>query len=728
MKKFLTVALSALMIVQSFAVFAASYGNVGTDLTLDVKTQDAEYAAEATIEAGDEVDFKATVGMADVQQQFLDAVAEGDAFLDGYYSDDADKAEAAKSDMRNTTFSSGDFQFTLTYPTAISLPKTIVEGKELSGFNEEAKLGFEEVKRVNTVKGATSTLTITLKVKESATIGDFEENIEEYLGEMSFEGTGVAISKIGTYAITGNMEGEVTAVFTFDNKIGEINREITFTGKEDAVATINVNAMTYTVAGTITGIDEGTEVTAKLVKGTTEVEVVVNEDGTFELASVDLGTYNLVVTNGTKTVTVVIDVKDDVNVDVALPVENISTVIENTTTEASAGTDVVVGQENISEETVVAGAIVEAGADGSVEVKTSIFDVIDEVITAINEKAEEIIENFNAEKNKVEPLASAKTEVIVKDNAGEEIDKKSVNELDEGNAMHFAMKFPTSGKKDFAIIKSTNDGDTNNVVALEEDTTNSGLPGTFYVDEENDMIHIYSADATADFAVAYTEVEEEITTETPEEDDDDDDRKPVRKPAGVRNDKVTPITPDNVTLPFVDVAETDWFYNSVKYVYENGLFKGVTETTFEPDTAITRGMFVTVLGRKSGIIDGEVAASDYTDVATDEYYAAHVKWATENGIVNGYGDGTFGPNDIITREQMATIILRYNNFLGKGSAGGLDVELPFADVDEISEYAVDGVMYCYKDSIMMGKSDDIFDPKGDATRAEVAAVLERLAK
>ena len=340
------------------------------------------------------------------------------------------------------------------------------------------------------------------------------------------------------------------------------------------------------------------------------------------------------------------------------------------------------------------------------------------------------IEDYDAEKNKVEPLAAAKTEVIVKDNAGEQVgESKQIDKLNEGNAMHLAMNFPTSGKKDFSIIKSTNDGVENVIETLEEDTTNSGLPGTFYIDEENDMIHIYSADATADFAVAYTEVEDEVITETPEQlpEEEEDDSKPSRKPTGAGTGSVVaPITP-SVSLPFVDVAATDWFYNSVKYVYENGLFKGVTETTFEPDTAITRGMFVTVLGRKAGVIDG-AAVTEYADVAGDEYYAAHIKWATENGIVNGYGDGAFGPNDIITREQMATIILRYNTFLGRGPAGAWAVELPFADVAEISEYAVDGVMYCYKDGIMTGKNDNMFDPQGKATRAEVATVLERISK
>lgn len=732
MKKLLTVALVALMIVQSFAVFAASYGNVGTDLTLEVKSQDSEYSAVAEVEAGDKVDFIATVGMTDVQDQFKAAIADAEAFLDGYYSDDAAEADAVKADMRNVSFASGTFDFTLTYPTSLALPDSIVTGKEMNGFNEDAKLAFEEVKRVNSVKGATSTLTITLKVKEDITIGEIEENLDTYLGDMTFEGTGVAVSKVGVFTINGTMEGEVSADFIFDDKVGKVEREITFAGKEAAVASVAVNAETYTVSGTVTGINAEAEVTAKLVKGATETEVTVNEDGTFEVPSVALGTYNLVVTNGSKTVTVVVDVKDDVAVDVAIPAESISTTVEDATTEESAATDVVVGQtDKIAEETVVTDAIEEAGSEGSVEVKTSIFDIIFEIIETIIEKAEEIVENYDAEKSIVEPLAAAKTEVIVKDSEGTQVgESKPVEKLNDGSAMHLAMSFPTSGKKDFSIIKSTGTGEEAVVETLENDDTNSGLPGTFYIDEENDMIHIYSADATADFAVAYNEIEDETTSETtpnvPDDDTKDESSSPSRRPTGNGSSSGI-VSKPSVVMPFTDVLATDWYYDSVKYAYENGIFKGVTDTAFEPNTSITRAMFVTVLGRNSGIVDGVIATAPYDDVDVNEYYAAHVKWATENGIVEGYGDGTFGPDDIITREQMATIILRYKNFLGKGPAGAWAVELPYADVADISEYAVEGVMYCYKEGIMTGKNDNMFDPQGNATRAEVAAVMERSA-
>lgn len=179
------------------------------------------------------------------------------------------------------------------------------------------------------------------------------------------------------------------------------------------------------------------------------------------------------------------------------------------------------------------------------------------------------------------------------------------------------------------------------------------------------------------------------------------------------------------TMPFTDVKTDDWFYDSVKYAYENGMFTGTTETTFEPESPITRGMFVTVLGREAGIDNSDVSDMPFSDVNTDEYYAPYVKWAAENKIINGYGDGTFGPDDLITREQMAAIIYRYAEFKGDAPQGAWAIKLDYADVSDISDYAVEGVMYCTMKGIMNGKEDNRFAPKDNALRAEIAAVMMR---
>ena len=180
-------------------------------------------------------------------------------------------------------------------------------------------------------------------------------------------------------------------------------------------------------------------------------------------------------------------------------------------------------------------------------------------------------------------------------------------------------------------------------------------------------------------------------------------------------------------MPFTDVAADDWFYDYVVYVYQNGLMTG-TETTpmlFSPDMTLTRAMVVTVLYRLSGMPDVEGFENLFSDVEAGTWYTDAVIWAVANDIAIGYGDGLFGPEDYITREQMAKIILDYAKFTGKGPVGAWAVRLEFDDIVDISDWAFEGVMYCYMKGIIVGKPHNLFDPLGGATRAEFATVLTR---
>lgn len=114
------------------------------------------------------------------------------------------------------------------------------------------------------------------------------------------------------------------------------------------------------------------------------------------------------------------------------------------------------------------------------------------------------------------------------------------------------------------------------------------------------------------------------------------------------------------TNPFTDVSKKDWYYDSVMYALRNGLFMGTSDTDFSPDGTMTRAMFVTVLGRIAEINLGEYEkASEFTDVAAGSYYGPYVRWATEKGITSGIGKGRFDPNGLVTREQMAALLVRF---------------------------------------------------------------------
>lgn len=140
---------------------------------------------------------------------------------------------------------------------------------------------------------------------------------------------------------------------------------------------------------------------------------------------------------------------------------------------------------------------------------------------------------------------------------------------------------------------------------------------------------------------------------------------------------------------------------------------------------MTRGMFATVLGRAAGVDANAEYENVFTDVEPNEYYAPYIAWASENGMVEGNGDDTFTPDDNITREQMAKIFLGFYRYMGEGTEGAWAIALNYADVDQMSEWALEGVMFCTLKGLLMGKENNMFDPKGNALRSEVATVLMR---
>ena len=176
--------------------------------------------------------------------------------------------------------------------------------------------------------------------------------------------------------------------------------------------------------------------------------------------------------------------------------------------------------------------------------------------------------------------------------------------------------------------------------------------------------------------------------------------------------------------PFTDVKISDWFYDNVEYTVKNGLFKGISETLFAPDAFLTRAMLVTVLYRAEGepVVNGN---TPFTDVDTDCYYASAVKWAHENGIVNGFTEDVFAPDDNITREQTAAIMYRYAKYKGTAPTGAWAIRLQYGDISEIADWAIEAVMYCNLKGIMTGDDQNMFRPKDNTTRAQTAAVMQR---
>jgi len=176
---------------------------------------------------------------------------------------------------------------------------------------------------------------------------------------------------------------------------------------------------------------------------------------------------------------------------------------------------------------------------------------------------------------------------------------------------------------------------------------------------------------------------------------------------------------------FTDVPAGSWYYEAVNFVVQRGLFNGTSDTTFEPSTPVTRAMFVTILGRLHNVDQAAYPGSSFSDVPTGEWYSPYVEWAAKNGIVTGYAGGKFGPNDKITREALCAILSRYCDYAG--------IELPqqvsaitFSDNGKIGDWAKDYIKTIQMADLVRGMDNNLFDPQGNADRAQVATILMRL--
>ena len=188
-------------------------------------------------------------------------------------------------------------------------------------------------------------------------------------------------------------------------------------------------------------------------------------------------------------------------------------------------------------------------------------------------------------------------------------------------------------------------------------------------------------------------------------------------------------TDKNSVLPteerFLDVTDRYWAAPYIWQLYEMGVVNGVEAYRFAPKALVTRSAFVTILGRLAGVDTALYTGSSFSDVRPETWYGPYVAWAAEQGITQGFGDGSFRPDDSITREQLAVMMQRYIR------ARGLDLqgeECPaFSDEDAVSAWALEAVNDMRDAGLMNGRGEDRFDPKGTATRAEICAVVCRMA-
>ncbi len=178
----------------------------------------------------------------------------------------------------------------------------------------------------------------------------------------------------------------------------------------------------------------------------------------------------------------------------------------------------------------------------------------------------------------------------------------------------------------------------------------------------------------------------------------------------------------DVSEIFTDVPANHWAKAAIQYVYDNGLMTGVSDSEFAPEATTTRAMIVSMLARMENVTSA--ADAGFSDVTADDWYATAVNWAAANGIVSGISDDTFAANDPITREQLAAMLMKYAQYKGLDTTARADLS-HYSDAESISSWANDVLSWAVAEGLLNGVTDDQLQPQGNATRAQVAAILER---
>lgn len=178
----------------------------------------------------------------------------------------------------------------------------------------------------------------------------------------------------------------------------------------------------------------------------------------------------------------------------------------------------------------------------------------------------------------------------------------------------------------------------------------------------------------------------------------------------------------DVSEIFTDVPANHWAQAAIQYVYDNGLMTGVSDSEFAPEATTIRAMIVSMLARLENVTSA--ADAGFADVAVDDWYATAVNWAAANGIVNGISDDTFAPNDPITREQFAAMLMNYAQWKGQDTSARADLS-HYSDAENISSWANDVLSWAVAEGLLAGVTDDQLQPQGQVTRAQVAAIMQR---
>jgi len=434
----------------------------------------------------------------------------------------------------------------------------------------------------------------------------------------------------------------------------------------------------YNLNGTV---QEGGELISgsmvKLMQGSTIIaQTMTGADGSYFFGNLKSGSYNVVAAKEGKTVTALVIISANTIQNMAIPAVTANNSI------------LVVNSESNSE----IPAVVVGGLDILASTESA------DITMTITSKVEN---DGDLEQNAIKEKAGTQMVGIYLDMTV----KKGTDTLTStANVLEIIIPYNLSGKTNINVYRY-HEGTTMPLVKLVDKPVTTFNDGTFYLDSANGLIHVYASQFST-YAVTYTGFSS----------------------SGGGGTSGSPVNIDNEnnTFPFVDVPETHWAREAIGWANENGIFSGTSPTTFSPGISTSRGMVVAVLWRmeKNPLV---IQGMRFADVAAEAYYGKAVSWANENQVVLGYGNGLFGPEKTITREQMAAILYRYATMKGDDVSKQTPLD-NFVDGGKTAGYAQDAMEWAVANNLISGKKDNVLDPKGNATRAEVALILMRFSE
>ena len=557
-------------------------------------------------------------------------------------------------------------------------------------------------------------VTITFE-KNDGTVADKVDMPKDGTAERPTDPTRNGYIFVGWYS-----DEELTTEYDFTQAV---TTDITLYAKWQKAP--NNSSKKYSISGTVK-YQNGVAIQNAVVKANS-ITTVTDEQGKYLLSNLSSGVYDIIATitvdgserTASKRVSLISGNVNDA--DIIFTMDDVSTEIKLPSGGSSGELD--------TGDIIVKGLDEEAKKHSEPDASVKLTLTIQSEDNDSNQEAKKAIQK-KAKQSKLEGFDVSLEKAVTKNGV------TTTTKIEQTQTvLELIVPFDTSDKQNVSVYRYY-DGKASQLKKLNSEPTVL-QDGTFWI--EKDRIHIY-IDKMAYYAIVYDKKSSEKPTSngrtgTWVKDDKTDNKDNTKNETPVipntkPDEKIPQMDYSNCTkdsncplTKFVDMNVNQWYHDGVHYCIEKGLMSGTSSTTFDPNANATRAMIVAILWRieNQPMVNETIA---FTDVQQNAYYKDAVCWAVSVGIISGYDEKTFAPDDNITREQMASILYRYTQYKGKDISVAQNMVLNYEDINDISSYALEAMKWACGTGVINGTSSTQLSPKGNATRAQVAQMLK----